>query len=805
MSPMGPTACAAMFLLIAPIGQVMAQEESKVEPSLVLEEIIVTARKISESIQSTPVAITALTTLGLERRNIESLSDLTGYVPNLVIDGSSGTAGSDFMASVTIRGMGQIDDQIAADPAVGIFIDGVYYARSAGGVMEVVDLERIEVIRGPQGTVFGKNTMGGAISLISLPPGDAFGGYAKVELGDYSAKAVRGSVDVPIVEDKLFARFSVARRERDGYGERLIDSAELGNVDSTVGRASLRWLTSDTIAMTTTADYTYKREDAGFQKTVAITGAAGAALYNQFVIPGLVSDGVVEPGFQLDESALISDPYTTNSGDPSKNDLDSWGISHTVDWHINDHLDFASITAYREMESAIGGDGDGTPVVFYGLTLSEEQEQFSQEFRLSGLAFDDKLNWLTGLYYFEEDVSSFNPLKFFSGLYPALENLPFGIDLSGGAGYFVVGCPEPYTAPDCGNPTNQTFNLETDFNNRVENESWAIFGQINYEVTDRLNISVGTRYSHDEKVFSIDSFNIYDGVYVLPPGTSKSGDWAELTSKLSFDYALTPDAILYASISEGFKGGGFNIRAGSIEEISEYAPETVIAYEMGIKSKWLDNRIRLNTAIFYNDYEDLQLSYNVPSAYDILVVVGNVASASVKGFEMELDAILTENLLINLGVGYLDDQIEEIDPDLADDVNRVTRLPIISKATQIPKTPEWSSSLGVQYTVPFNNGSELLFRGDYRYTSEYYHRYDNGERVGPGKRDDLSLLSGQIVYTPAEANWQVTLAGTNLTGELYSTGGTDGAVPGGIGISTASYAAPRMWTIAFQYNFGESR
>ncbi len=790
--------CVAMILL--PSGNVAAQDEES-ERSAAIEEIIVTARKLEENLQDAPLSITALTTVNIEEQNIEDLSNLTGSVPNLVVDGSSGTGGSDFMAQIAIRGLGQIDDQILADPAVGVFIDGVYYARLAGAVMDVLDLERIEVLRGPQGTLFGKNTMGGAISLVSALPDENFDATFQLGLGDYNRVDVGGSVGGTVVEDKLFAKFSLMNRDREGYGTRLADGVDLGNVNSTAGRGVLRWLPSDTVEVTAIADFTRKREEAMFQKTVAVDPNAGALrLYNRFAVPRF--GDLVPPGYRIDESTIPPDPYTTNALGPSRNDLDNRGLSVSISWQARENLSLTSITAYRDMASFIIGDGDGTPLPYYGLNLDNEQDQFSQELRLNGQSGDGRFQWVTGAYLFHEDVSSFNPFRLYSGLYPALENLPFGIDLSGGAGFFVIGCPRPLRPPNCMNPTNRVFDLENDAYNGVTNDSWALFTQGSYQLTERLGLTAGLRLTHDEKVFTLTSINVFSGRHNLPPGTRLEDAWEEVTPMASLEYRLTPDALLYGSVAQGFKGGGWNLRTSRIKELRPFAPETVTTYEVGLKSEWLNQRLRLNAAAYFNDYNDLQLQYSVPDGFDNLNIVGNVAKVTVQGFEVELTARPTPNFDLNIGLGYIDDEFKELDPELANDRNRITQKPVITLDTQLPKAPEWSSNVGLKYTFPLQSGGELSIRGDYRYTSEYFHRFDNLSFSAAGFRDDLGLLGVNVAYVAADGNWQLVLSGTNLTDELYSTGGTDAGAPGGNGVSVAAFGPPGMWALTFRRHFG---
>ncbi|PCJ33127.1 MAG: hypothetical protein COA93_08290 [Alphaproteobacteria bacterium] len=401
----GTVICAALMAGTSSVAYAQQEEEADTAMIYSLEEIIVTARKRSESIQETPIAITALSTTQLEQRSLTNLVEIGAYIPNVVMNTSPSSSGGGNNAQIYIRGVGQSDFLFTTDPGVGIYVDGVFHPRTLGGVMDLLDLERVEVLRGPQGTLFGKNTIGGAISLTSQKPQGDGSGYLEVTTGRYNRVDIRGSFDVAL-SDTLAAKVSMSSKNRDGYGKRLefgtdkvIDTT--GDENATSARIALRWEASENVTVDFSADYTREREK-GVPVILSFVDDNGATfgglggLWNALVggpsgLP-FTSDFVIGNGNRYDSYATAG----------NRNSLNSYGFSMDVDWTIDENISLRSISAYRQMDAFFNSDTDGSPLQFTETDQYQDQNQISQEFQLIGTSFDDRLDWVLGVFYFDE-------------------------------------------------------------------------------------------------------------------------------------------------------------------------------------------------------------------------------------------------------------------------------------------------------------------------------------------------------------------------------------------------------------------
>ncbi|HMI92705.1 MAG TPA: TonB-dependent receptor plug domain-containing protein, partial [Polyangiales bacterium] len=387
------------------------------------EEIVVSARRREEGLQSAPVAVTAFSASDLEQRNVDSADDLAQFTPNLQLEGAAALSGSSSNATVFIRGIGQNDFAIFSDPGVGLYVDDVYLGRSIGGVLDVVDLRRVEVLRGPQGTLFGRNTIGGAVLVTSQRP--IFEPEGSVELtgGSFYRTDFRATLNAPLVDDTLAVRVSAARLSRDGYAKRLVDGEELGDIDRVAGRFQLLWTPSDTFEVLVSADATRAREHSAPSTLVAVApgGFPFQNIFNTLVAPNA---GVTAPSNKVDAAFISGDPFTTYATGPNRSDLDTWGVSLTPTWEVHPEVSLKSITAFRDMHAVFGRDGDNTPFTFRETFNDDEQWQFSQELQLFGDSFEDRLSWLVGGYYFQEESSEDAAARLAEGVFAALEALP---------------------------------------------------------------------------------------------------------------------------------------------------------------------------------------------------------------------------------------------------------------------------------------------------------------------------------------------------------------------------------------------
>jgi iron complex outermembrane receptor protein len=821
----------ASFLGISlAVGSVNAQEQAPVDQRT-LDEIIVTAEFREANLQKTPIAITAITGDMLEARAQTSLYQVSNQAPNVTLK-PGGQARSGMMAY--IRGIGQSDFIAALEPGVGVYVDDVYYAQLTGSLLDLLDVDRVEVLRGPQGTLSGRNSIGGAIKLYTKKPGEDHGGFLRLGGGSYDQVDFRGSGDMTLVDDRLYARFSAAGMTRDGY-VRILDyecthpgsgaptnaaanGCEIGRQGEkayTTGRASFRWIASDDLEISLTGDILDdKSGQAPGTAIYADRRAIEAALTpgGAFINPTVtLSDGTGGTIFYRDHIFVpygpfrnpddpINDPYvsygtTADYGDqyvgagdpavtvpvtwkptvmPSRNYINQWGLAATVDWNISDNLSFTSISAYREYDTWSTWDEDASPIAVNLLDNKLENWQFTQELRLNGSVAN--VDYTLGGFYLDQEST-----------YLARVDLNYAlID-------FIHG-PDPTPA-----------------------DTTALFAHANWHITDNLGLSGGLRYSEEFKGYTHFRHNP-DGSDVGSVGptfpgapdlinirlTGVNGLSAEFEDqrtdwRVAVDYSLTDNALVYGSASTGYKGGGVNPRPFFPEQLQTFTSETLTSYELGFKSTLLDNTLRLNAAVFFTEYEDIQLvlgQCEVPPFIDPDGIAApclkpaNVGNADIQGVELEAEWYPFDGLLVDASVSTLDFEYTDVDA-LALQGSEIDPLDMIT-----PYTPEDKWSLGVQYTFPMVSLGEFMVRVDGNYTSEVYADPTNR---AVNRIDDYTLVNAIVRWEAPEADWRIELQWLNLTDEVYYIDLYD--VSSSQGTVLAQPALPRTFNLSVQRNF----
>jgi len=578
-------ACTATSIGV-PVSAWAAEAKSE---SLALEEIVVTARKREESIQSTPVAVSAFTADTLAMRNIDSIDKVAQFTPNLQFDGSAALSGGRFNATMFIRGVGQNDFATFSDAGVGLYIDGIYMGRTIGGIMDAVDVGRVEVLRGPQGTLFGRNTIGGAVNIITQAPSDRF--QAKVDLtsGSFNRFDLKASLDLPAADGKLLTRVSVAELNRDGYAKQVDlatgNTQERGDHNAQVARVQSVWQVSDRFTASVSVDGTRAREHAApltLLRVAAVPNAGGYPffnLYNNLVAP---NQPIVAPNGsrQMNSSWITGDPYKTYGTFYNINNLDNWGAGLTLDWNLG-AAKLKSITGYRKLRADFGRDGDNSSLTFRETFNNDTAKQLSQELQLSGLNLNDRLNWLAGVYYFDEDTVDDGGARLAVGVFNALQAQPTGSWSPPAIAPNATLCNPALPGPPClggaTNPQNVANDLQIQLHNVNSSKSYAFFAQASYKVADWFSVTPGIRYTHDQKEFSGFQLRLNANQYIVPPGFSIEQSWSQISPKLSLEFTVTDDALLYVSASSGYKSGGFNERPlrniGEVNTVPGAGPE----------------------------------------------------------------------------------------------------------------------------------------------------------------------------------------------------------------------------------------
>jgi iron complex outermembrane receptor protein len=821
----------------------------------VLEEIIVTSRYREENLQQTPLAISAFTGEILEARGATSTLDLDAFVPNAVIAPLGAGWGS--TAAAFIRGIGLGDNSLSFEPGVPIYIDDVYHGRPQGAVMDLLDIERVEVLRGPQGTLFGKNTLGGAVRIISRKPTGDGTGFLDLGVGSRDRLNLRGSYDFALAEDRVLARVSASSKTQDGYfdildyecvngagslglggpgitagafspppapGTPLTDVAawlphavtthpavggialgsvvgptddrgcvvdHLGSENVQSGRVAVRFLASDTVEVNVITDITRVDQQGPPDKYtvqlrttngVPVTVANGINLWNTNVaVPVFGAGGQFDGRFQTDDGytgyhRFGYDPLTRRTT-PNVNELTHWGLQTTVDWDINDRLSFKSTTSYREFDNSFGRDSDGTPLPQLYTWDTSKHEQFTQELQLQGLAGEnDGITWTTGLFYYDAFDSNQGYVNTFT-----------------------------YTS------------AFSDHKDVQDLKNYAVFGHFVWDITDRLSMSGGLRYTDDEKVsdiYRVTGNTAPPGVgapqFVLIPNAIVVAESEEWSPKLSFDYQFTPTIMGYTALSTGFRGGGFGPRPANAGQVAAFEPEYIDSFEIGVKTDWADGRLRFNGDIYWMENTDKQQPTQLCAPCAPVVVAWfrtvNTGESRNYGLEAEILAEPVDNFRIDFSLGYQDYKVT----DLGTAAGLFIRVPDTTGDPSIrgdimysPRTPEWNLGLGMQYEFRVGSrGATLSPRFDYTWQDDIWFATNPVAGIvneEDGRQPAYGVLNGRITWTSPDASWSVSGYGLNLTDEYYFYGKL--SLLANSGREQGNPAPPRELGVTFRYDF----
>ncbi|MBM5812375.1 MAG: TonB-dependent receptor [Gammaproteobacteria bacterium] len=600
-----------------------------------------------------------------------------------------------------------------------------------------------------------------------------------MKTGSYRGFNARANLSLPIKPGLLAAKLAVGSRNANGFGGRPAVGDEMGDEAADALQAQLRWTPGGDFEALLSADYTHVDSHLNVNHVELFnTNAPLVALHNALA-------GPLRPFHTVDMGPYGSqyysvDPFVSNGTGSNLMDIEIWGVSLVLDWTMGP-VSVKSITAYRTLDQAIGIDPDGSPEPFIDENDRIDQNQFSQELQFSGQARSDRLKWVAGLYYMQEESISEVTAYVASDLFPAFEQLPGPMIPLG-----PWGCPQPPGSPlpclgGAGNPFNVIFDLDQVNYMTQDTESYAAYAQSTYAFNDRWSGTLGLRYTRDEKDFFIQALRMRTPIPLLPPST-QSESWSDTSLRAGLDFQASDDVLLYFSVAEGFKSGGFNGRARNTGELEGYGPELILSYELGMKSEWLDRRLRLNMAAFFSDYEDVQLTEQRldPTTGTQTIVTQNAGDAEIKGFEAELEARPVPQLRLNAALGYLDARYTRISANAA-----ATGLTLQHK---LIGTPEWTASAGAEYTIPAGDSGEVVLRGDYSYRAKTYFQLLNEESIAqPG----YGLANVRVAFNSADGDWTIATGVTNVTDKVYRASGV--SVLDSLGFSVGWYGRPREW------------
>lgn len=745
-----------------------------------VDTITVTARKREENLQTVPISMSAFSGDMLAARGANNVEEAARFAPNISIGSANSGSGGGSNSEIYVRGIGQNDFLITTDPGVGLYIDEVYVARSTGTILDFLDLERIEVLRGPQGTLFGRNTIGGAISLVSKKPSDEFGGDIRLMTGRYSQYSAKISLDVPL-SDAVKTRHTFYYNNEDGYTDRINAGDRLGDEEVIAGRSMVQWEPSADFSALLAVDVSHKEG-----------GSANNAVLQFDPLGGLAPlwQGLVGAPLGVAAPAIVNgdDPFTSSATGPNVDNHDIVGISGTLEWDVGPFA-VKSITAYRSLEAEFGRDGDNSPVQYIQTDNTVDQEQVTQELQVTGDMFNGALDWLVGGYYFDENATDSNDVRLASGLYAALEGLPGPLIYLGGPPGTTCADFGTVSGVVClggaGNPVNAIFDLDFDIFNRIDTRSYAFFTHDSFELTDRFAISGGLRWVHEKKDYFLSHLRVNSGVPIVPP-TNVSDEWNALLPKVSLDFQATDDIFAYASAARGFKSGGFNGRPTTTAEVGSFDPEFVWAYEIGMKTELFDRRAVFNIAGFYYDYKDIQLTIvSADSTGNLILVVENAGTARMIGAEAEFQARPTEFISFDGAVGYLDAEYRELNPGAT-----------IAATNRLVKTPKVTASLGVNIDMPISSRWTATLRGDWSYRGAHFNDAPNTPIL---RQEAVSLFNARLSLIDDVAGWNIAFFGTNLSNERYITSGLSALTS--FGTVEGVFASPRRWGVSVEKSF----
>ena len=724
-------------VLVAPAMPAWSQEEAGGSPAEVkatqLDTVTVTARKREETLQDVPVAVTAFTPEALDTLNIKDLGDLDSQVPNLTIYAARGSTST---VTAYIRGIGQADPLWGVDPGVGIYLDDVYIARPQGALLDVFDVERIEVLRGPQGTLYGKNTIGGAIKYISRGLREETAGFASLTVGNYNQLDAKAGIGGSIGDGVLRGRIAVASMTRDGFGENLANDQPVSDKEINAVRAQFGAFASEDFDVQFSLDWMDDQ-----------SGVRGAKM---------LAPNPLAPAYPP-----LDDRYDIRSGMGNVNDTTMKGASMTANWHLDEDWTLKYVIAKRESDTHTMIDFDTTPLKLVDVEAFYYDEQVSNELQAN---FDagGRARGVMGLYWFNGDAGG-QVLNYFSN---------------------------PLAPPALTNP------LFGDTQGYVNTSSIAAYADWTFDLTDQLKLDVGARYTDEDKhAVALNRFYTtpeYTTAWGTAANFDKTVNFKNFSPKASLDYQFTPDIMGYLSFSRGFKSGGYNIRANTTAVPRSGEPfqdEQVDSYEIGSKMSFLDQRMFLNLAYFYNQYEDIQLSvftsYTLPNgSQSFFGDFTNAGKGTVQGVEVEYQFLPTEHWLISGNLAWLDAEYDEF---ISGGVN-------IADSQYFTNAPEFSGALNAEWRTALDNGGNLSARVTYAYQSEVWPTTDLSPAI---KQDGYGLVNAGVIWNVNDA-WTLSLQGTNLADEEYRTTGYNIAA---YGVLTGFYGPPRQYSLMARYDF----
>lgn len=732
-----------LLLAICPLAIGQTAENSAGRPDG-LEEIVVTAQKREQSIQDVPISMTAFTGEQLEMAGVTRFEDLSLITPGLTLRNLQSVK----FTTPNIRGVQADAIRAGAEPAVGVYVDEVYLGSSTVINSDLYDIERIEILRGPQGTLYGKNTLAGAIAIETRKPPETTELRATAMIGDYNARRARVSFGGPI-SDGILGQISALYNSRDGFTYNRLLGTRLNDVDNASARVALRFLPNDDTTIDLAVEYA---RDRAFGRANDVGDPEMTLRLED--MPYFVERGGFKDGDPFDRSVA----HDFNSYE----DRDVYGASLKGEFSLRP-FDLVSITAVRSYEYDGIADTDASSFALIRDQEKEKQRQYSQELRLvsnDSSAFD----WVAGLYAFHSKSEPNSVIYVDPQLIEFLEQDIFGLPLGG------FGVPADVAGAFA----------------ELDTTSLALFGQSTFELTDRLFLTLGLRYTHDRKDFEFRQDGGLLGLFESVPQGSNDETWGLVSGSIDLAYQPSDELLAFAKIGRGVKSGGFNDGLNGEGALVPYDPESLWSYELGAKTQWMENRLLVNGSVWYQRWDDVQARFLVPGTTDFIVV--NTEANEITGAELELAARPAPDLDIGLGYSYIDIRYPDNDP-------------VFGPAVDRPQTiPEHTGSLFAQYSIEARAGT-VVIRGEYAYQgSHYVNAQDKDDTFFNGS---FGVINARVGFQAER--WSAYLWGRNLSDETYLIGGADLTTALGPGLEVLPkqiwLGAPRTWGLELEVAF----
>lgn len=764
------------------------ERELEKESEKALEEMIVSAQKREQSISQVPLSLAVIDGDSLVLDGAKHIAAISQKIPNMTFDDRVTLAGSSAASSIYIRGIGQSDFLSTTDPGVGVYVDGVYLSRSMGSLLDVVNIDRIEVLRGPQGTLYGRNTVGGAINVVTQKPEADTAARMRMTIGADQRQEIVLTGNGQLSEG-LNIRAHLGAFTRDGYVRRLpslnangdrFDGDYLGDEDSWVAQLSFDYHPSKNVSIFFSADATHTDDSAGAATLVGTFELCPNGVEAAFCDANTPNGGVpgqvfffnnIAPitayaGGVVGESHYGDEWIAYEGGDDNARDfsdetlvsygtgealslLDVWGGQVTFNWGLP-FANFKSITAYRTFDSYFSRDADHSPYTIYHTSAEVNQRQFSEELQLSGDSLNERLTWLIGLYYLQENVQDDSTLD--------LASLTIQ---SGG--------------------------------DNIEHQSLAAFFHGDVLLAPKWSLILGGRVTNEVKQYTPTQYLIFShpalvppqppsGAVIVPSNVNKT-EFSNTSYRLGFQYDAMPSTLLYGSLATGFKSGGF-VQRNQVakDELRLFKPEHSTTIEFGLRSEFWMNRARFNAAVFNTDYRDIQV--RVIEVAGFSPITANAAQARIDGLEWDLTVQLTKQFAVRSAMGFIDAHYTQIGDDLSD----------VSLASRFVNTPDFSSSLGFSYEASVMQGN-MVSRLDWGYTSDVYNDAENTALL---KQKANHQMNTSLSYRPASKKWRTIAGVKNILDKKTIVSGNANRSLGSI---VASYSRGRQWYITGEWEF----